>query len=181
MRKGRVIFPAALAVILLYFLFIHPFICGGFIARRIHCKIDSPPRYEEEFYDLVQFMGGGNNAIYLDTIGTNLLFTSPEFAGKGTFNNNIAAMRLIRWLSLSTDRYSVINQYVKTAHMGNGIYGIEKGAKFYFSKGVDDLTDREVIELILRSFQPARFSLEKDSETLQKRVEEIYGDYHSTL
>ena len=206
--KKRNLIHTLIFIPLLYLLFINPFISGWLVSRKVNCNFNSLPKYEEEFYDLVWFIETGNTKrlkleipifyvirsfvctqrngkvenfsnSYLNNISLNIVTQSETYSRDISLKTNIDIMRFNCWLTLTSDRYSIINFYVENMSLGHNIYGIEDGANFYFSKEVSDLTNQEICELIFRSFNPTRYSIDSERDILDEKIETTLIEYYS--
>ncbi len=70
-----------------------------------------------------------------------------------TSDNDVSAMRKVReimrarYLENNYSKDSILEWYLNTIPMGNGIYGVEVAANYYFGKTVNDLTIAECASL----------------------------------
>ncbi|MBR6144988.1 MAG: transglycosylase domain-containing protein [Treponema sp.] len=76
--------------------------------------------------------------------------------------------------------YKICYNYIFSAsYFGNGIYGLENAAMFYFGKSYKDLSQKEFINLVLMSIHPVKYDiLEKaNAKAINDEIIEIYSNF----
>lgn len=63
----------------------------------------------------------------------------------------------------------IMEVYLNEIEMGNGIYGIEEAAKYYFKKSASDLSKRESAAIAAILPNPIKWSASKPNAYIQKR------------
>ena len=94
-----------------------------------------------------------------------------------TSDNDVSAMRKVReimrarYLENNYSKDSILEWYLNTIPMGNGIYGVEVAANYYFGKTVNDLTIAECASLASITQYPERMrpDLKENEETHLER------------
>lgn len=109
-----------------------------------------------------------------------------------TSDNDVSAMRKVReimrarYLENNYSKDSILEWYLNTIPMGNGIYGVEVAANYYFGKTVEDLTIAECASLasITKNPEYLRPDLEaNETEHLKRRntvLKEMLDQKHIT-
>ena len=110
------------------------------------------------------------------------LYLSPERSYTRKINEALLTWKLEH--SLSKDR--ILEIYLNVAEWGDGIFGVEEAARYYFRKPAADLRDREAVSLAARLPNPhaegerplqRRRSREK---AILKRLQETQPGYRGT-
>lgn len=109
-----------------------------------------------------------------------------------TSDNDVSAMRKVReimrarYLENNYSKDSILEWYLNTIPMGNGIYGVEVAANYYFGKTVEDLTIAECASLasITKNPEYLRPDIKKNEEEhLERRntvLKEMLSQKHIT-
>jgi len=110
--------------------------------------------------------------------------TASTIAGE-YFYDNIGKYTMTDWhiMNYGFTRYVIIkNNYKKCIDiilekclLGENIYGIKNASKHYFNKEVSDLSDEELISLIVLSYAPTRFKI--GTEENRNRTLKIINEY----
>ena len=80
--------------------------------------------------------------------------------------------RYIKWDNNYKKAFSVISTY---GYMNNNIYGFENASKYYYSKNAKDLSEIELISLVILYFSPSRYEIgshasESKTDEIMKRI-----------
>jgi hypothetical protein len=82
---------------------------------------------------------------------------------------------LIRYIKYNNNYKKFLSIIINSGYMGNGIYGFEDASKYYFSKTLEYLNDRELLSIVLLYISSSRFSVE--SKNSENRINEIIEKY----
>ncbi len=98
-----------------------------------------------------------------------------------TMNNDRSAMRKIReiksalYIEGKFSKEAILEAYMNTIAMANGLYGVEAAAKFYFGKSVNELTLAECASLAGITNSPENYRPDLRGEENKKRRNIILG------
>ena len=98
-----------------------------------------------------------------------------------TMNNDRSAMRKIReiksalYIEGKFSKEAILEAYMNTIAMGNGLCGVESAAKFYFGKSVSELTLSESASLAGITNNPEKYRPDRNLEENVKRRNIILG------
>ena len=90
---------------------------------------------------------------------------------------------LCAWLALDplVSKRTQLELYINIMYFGNGIYGLDNAAQYYFSKTVPELTENEYISLIGVLIDPEGLNAEdhpaENEERTARIVRLLSGDY----
>jgi len=74
------------------------------------------------------------------------------------------------WLERTRTKDEILEMYINSVYMGNGIYGFQTASKLYFGKDLSDLSVPEMCVLVALIKSPENFNPLKDPETSRKRA-----------
>ncbi len=112
--------------------------------------------------------------------------------------HNRTLMRKIRevfialWLERIRTKEEILEMYVNSVYMGNGVYGFQTASLYYFGKGLKELNEAEMASLIATIRSPERFNPKTDLETNVEKARVVLksslnvrvleeGDYRKAL
>ncbi len=82
---------------------------------------------------------------------------------------------LITWrLEMSLSKRRILEIYLNVVEWGDGIYGAQAAARYYFGKGASDLTPMEAARLAVVLPSPRRLNPAGDQPYVKARAEVIY-------
>lgn len=103
-----------------------------------------------------------------------------------TSDNSKSAVRKVREIARSlliekiTDKTTILEAYLNTISLGNGICGVQVAANYYFNKNVDELTLAECASLAAITKNPSAYNPEDKPEGNKKRRNDVlYKMYDS--
>lgn len=103
-----------------------------------------------------------------------------------TSDNSKSAVRKAREIARSmliekiTDKTTILEAYLNTISLGNGICGVQVAANYYFNKNVDELTLAECASLAAITKNPSAYNPEDKPEGNKKRRNDVlYKMYDS--
>ncbi len=76
------------------------------------------------------------------------------------------------WLEDKVSQKECLNYYVSKQDFTSRIFGLSQASEFYFDKPMEQLTDRETVELILMMRNPSYFDKRRYSDRLDRYVDE---------
>ena len=82
---------------------------------------------------------------------------------------------LKRYVILKNDYKKCINIIFKNIYLGKDIYGIENAAKYYYQKNIMDISDEELISIILLSNNSTRYEI--NNEENKNKTFKIINEY----
>ena len=94
---------------------------------------------------------------------------------------NIHLTQLTFWLEEKVSPKECLNYYAAHMDFSNQINGILQASNYYFDKNIRDLSDYELIELIIILENPTLYNKNRKSDRLNKRVNDIMKSFISTL
>ncbi|KHC90668.1 glycosyl transferase family 51 [Thermotoga sp. Mc24] len=74
------------------------------------------------------------------------------------------------WLERTRTKDEILEMYINSVYMGNGIYGFQTASQFYFGKDLSDLSVPEMCVLVALIKSPENFNPLKDPEVSRKRA-----------
>jgi hypothetical protein len=84
---------------------------------------------------------------------------------------------LKRYIRKKNDYKKCLSIILSKSSMGNGIYGIENASKYYYNKIIEDLTEKELISLVLLSLSSTRYKI--GGENSENKTNEIIYKYNN--
>ncbi len=98
------------------------------------------------------------------------LYLSPSKNPVRKLKEAILTWRLERTLS----KERILELYLNVAEWGDGIFGIEQAARYYYGKNARWLTARESVRLAAVLPNPVKYRPDSSSRYVQRRAERIY-------
>jgi hypothetical protein len=150
----------------------------------------------DEQYNVILFSlnGNKNHKWYLfifDFIFTSnsknnyiALIAASTIAGEYFSNNkekhttmdwHIMNYGLMRYIVIKNDYRKCINILFKNAYMGEKIYGIKNACEYYYHKDISNITNDELVSLIVLSYNPIRYKM--GSEENKNKTLKILNEY----
>jgi membrane peptidoglycan carboxypeptidase len=74
------------------------------------------------------------------------------------------------WLERTRTKDEILEMYINSVYMGNGIYGFQTAALYYFGKNLWELSEPEMAVLVALIKSPENFNPEKNPEVSKKRA-----------
>lgn len=93
-----------------------------------------------------------------------------------TFLSDIHLVQLTFFVEDYLTQKECLNCLAYNFNFLNGIKGIENASKYFYNKDLSELSDSEIIELIVMMENPALYNKKRNSERLEKRVTK-YGQH----
>ena len=79
-----------------------------------------------------------------------------------TMDWHIMNYGLTRYVIFQNDYKKCIDIIFNKANMGEGIFGINNASEYYFNKSIKDITDEELVSLIVLFNNPSRYRINTD-------------------
>ncbi len=89
--------------------------------------------------------------------------------GRSYFRKGLEAYCTL-WIELLYSKKRILELYLNVAEMGNGIFGIEAAAQYYFNKSAKQLTAQEAAAIAACLPLPKKFSASKPSRYVSRRI-----------
>ena len=93
-----------------------------------------------------------------------------------TMDLNIMSYGLKRYLIMKNDYRKCLNIIYNNVYMGHNIYGINNACEYYHQKNIKDISDEELISLVIFSNSPTKYEI--NSEENKNKTLEILNDYN---
>ncbi len=116
------------------------------------------------------FSGGFNEG---GSTITQQLVKNVALSSEKSLTRKINEIKLAQMVEKDFSKEKILEKYLNTIYYGNGIYGIDNAAKYYFAKDVGDLTPAEAATLAAVINNPAAFDPLKNTEKCLKRRNKI--------
>jgi hypothetical protein len=123
------------------------------------------------------FMGNSKNN-YIASIAASTIAGEYFANNKGkhtTTDWHIMNYGVMRYIVIKNDYRKCINIIFKNAYMGKGIYGIKSACEHYYHKNIRDITNEELVSLIVLSYNPTRYKM--GSEANKNRTLKLLSEY----
>jgi hypothetical protein len=92
-----------------------------------------------------------------------------------TMDWHIMNYGLMRYIIIKNDHKKCINIIFKNSYMGENIYGIENASEHYYHKNISDISNEELVSLIVLTYNPTRYKI--NSEENKYRTLKILNEY----
>ena len=119
------------------------------------------------------FEGKNNIESY---VSFNIINTNEKYRKdfrSETWNVEYGLSRYIRW---DNNYKKCMNYIINYGYFGNNIFGIVNASEYYFKKRIDDLTERELISLVL-FINSGRYRI--GSDLSENKINEIINTYNN--
>jgi hypothetical protein len=120
-----------------------------------------------------------------ESINTIAAIAASAIAGE-YFNSNLGRYTtmdwhimnygFIRYLIVKNDYKKCIDIIMEECFLGENIYGIKNGSKRYFNKEINELSNEELVSLIVLFKNPTRYKME--TEENKNRTVKILNEYN---
>lgn len=120
------------------------------------------------------------NIIHSSTQGASTItqqyIKNTYLENKKSISRKLKELYLAIKLENNEDKTTIFEEYLSTIYFGNNVYGIKNASKYYYSKDVGMLTNKEMISLIALWNAPAVYSknIDKWNEKKDSLVSKLY-------
>lgn len=161
-----------------------------YLTKSAYWKIDKEARIEiistmqsveslpDKFYELY-------NKIYSNSLDKGQLYYLLN-RGKGGYEcpcrlagyeishvHNVHLVNIAFWLEDQVSQKECLNYYSTNVDLLYDVKGVSQGSIYYFNKSINDLSDSELIELIVMMENPSLYNKTRNADKLTERVNTI--------
>jgi hypothetical protein len=91
------------------------------------------------------------------------------------YSSHIRDYSLTRYINYDNNWKKCISIIASNGYYGNGIYNLENAMEYYYKKNLKNITERELIAMILLLSSPTRYEI--GSNYSETKIEEIFNEY----
>ncbi len=104
---------------------------------------------------------------------TQQLARSLYLGHSRTLRRKIKEIFVALWLEKIRTKQEILEMYINSVYMGNGVYGFQTASLYYFGKELPDLSIAEMASLIATIRSPEKFNPEENIEINRKKAEAV--------
>ncbi len=82
-----------------------------------------------------------------------------------TWRRKLKEVMIALWLEQKYSKEEILEMYINSVYLGNGIYGFPAAARYYFRKSIDELTPLEIAMLVATLRSPEKANPLRDLNT----------------
>jgi len=177
-KYSIVVFLALAVVVYIYFTKYTYWKMDEKARDEIVCAIQSAESLPDKFYELY-------NKIYPNSLNKGQLYyllnrdkenseCPCRLAGYNiSASNDIHLVNITFWLEDQVSQKECLNYYSTNVDLLYNIKGVKQASEYYFNKSINDMSDHELIELIVMMENPFFYSKKRSLGKLKNRVNNI--------
>ena len=111
-----------------------------------------------------------------NTVAAFILHSNGKYRNQlrlKTWNLEYGLARYIKW---DNDYKRCVSVIISHSYLGDNIFGFANASNYYYEKNTIDLTERELISIVLLSLSPVLYKIE--SEYSERKIEELIYNYY---